>query len=290
MDHGLGRLFGIVDDRPGAAPPAVRAFEVVLLLVIGVEYWLRAIPKWGQLASHYYVLLALATVVCPLGLTAVGRRPAFAALAASHAFLVWSEFPSTGNHAYLELLLCLLATSLDPSDPGEARLYVRAVRWLGVLIIGYSGIQKFAHGYYRHGEYLAFSLGAPTFQPILRPFLTAEEFWRLTAFTGAVGDGPYQVRSWPFVALANGTWIAEVALAPLLCLPRTRTVAVAGALLLIAAIEVGAREVFFGLVYLDVVLLFAPPPALRATVPVAAGLLAVLTLSRLGAIPAITFY
>ena len=83
--------------------------------------------------------------------------------------LVATEFPATGNHAYLEVMLCALAAFLDPARPDEARLYVRAVRSMGVIILACSGLQKLAHGHYFHGEYLAFSLGSASFRSVALP-------------------------------------------------------------------------------------------------------------------------
>lgn len=283
-------MFRIVDDRAGDAPPALRTYERILVLVIGVEYWLRAIPKWGQLASHYYWLLALATIVCPLTLTRAGRRVGFMTLAASHAVLVVTEFPSTGNHAYLELLLCLLGAFLDPGLPAEAKLYTRAVRWLSAVVIGMSGLQKLAHGLYFHGEYLAYSLRTETFRTVLGPFLDTGEYARLTALKGEVGDGPYRVAFLPFQLMTNGIWLLEIALAPLLCWRRTRHVAVLLAVLLLSGIELGAREVFFGIVFSNALLTFAPPQVHQRLFPAVCVLLLALTLSRLGVLPPATFY
>jgi hypothetical protein len=270
--------------------PGLRAYETILVLVVGAEYWLRAIPKWGQLAPHYYVLLALATIACGLALARQTRRLGFAALAISHAVLVCTEFPSTGNHAYLELFLCTFAAFLDPARPDEARLYVRAVCWLAVVVLASSGLQKLWQGYYFHGEYLAFSLGGESFRRVLWPLCSAEEFARLTALTGAVGDGPYRVRSWPLLLAANGTWMLELALGPLLGIRRTRPFAVTAALCLLVAIETAAREVFFGLVFANALLLFTAERTHRLAVPVVGGLLVALALSRLGVLPATTFY
>ena len=176
LDEGLGAIFRLVDDRPDDTPPSLRAYEAILVTVIVVEYWLRAVPKWGELPPHYYGLLAMATIVGPFALAGRGRRVAFAALALARAVLVWTDFPGVGNHAYLEVLLCALAAFLDPAKPDEARLYIRGVRSMAVLVLAYSGIQKLAHGHYRHGEYLAFSLRNPSFRPLLRPLLSAGEY------------------------------------------------------------------------------------------------------------------
>ena len=290
LDEGLGKIFRIVDDRPGDVPPSLRAYEAVLATLVAVEYWLRALPQWGELPPHYYALLAVATIAWPLALIRPGRRAAFAALAASRAVMLWTDFPGVGNHAYLEVLLCALAAFLDPGRTDEARLYIRAVRSMAVLVLAYSGIQKLAHGHYRHGEYLAFSLRHPSFRAVLRPLLSASEYDRLTALTGAIGNGPYRVADRWFIAVANATWVSEIGLAVLLCVRRTRRAAIVGAAALLLTIEAAAREAFFGLVFADAILLFAPATIQRAVVPVVCAVLVVLALSRLGVIPAITFY
>jgi len=288
---GLGRLFSIVDgDDPAVRRRRLRAFESIFVLVVGTEYWLRALPRWGLLGAHYYAFLAVATLACAAILSSRWRRPAFATLALTHAALVWSEFPSTGNHAYLEVVLCLLAAFLSLDRAEEERLYLRAGRWIAVVILFYSGVQKLAHGYYLHGEYLAFSLGSTAFRPIVGFLLSPAELARLVGFTGEIGDGSYRVASAPFLAVSNGTWIGEIALAAALCWPRTRAVAVVAALLLLLAIESAAREVFFGLVFANAILLFTWSDRHSRLVPLVVVLLALLALVRLGILPEVTFY
>jgi hypothetical protein len=287
----LDRLFSVVDgDDPAVRRRRLRSFEVIFALVVGAEYWLRAVPKWGLLAAHYYALLPVAGGGCGPPIPSWWRRPAFAALAASHAVLVSTEFPSTGNHAYLELVVCLLAAFLTLDDEVEQRLYLRALRWIAVVVLFYSGIQKLAQGYYLHGEYLAFSLGSSAFRPVAGLLLSPDELARLAALAGEVGDGPYRVASTAFLLVSNATWIAEIGLAAALCWRRTRGVAVAAALLLLLAIESAARELFFGLVFADAILLFTWGDRHSRVVPAVVALLAALSLARLGVLPDMTFY
>jgi hypothetical protein len=67
-------------------------------------------------------------------------------------------------------------------------------------------------------------------------------------------------------------------------------VAVAAAVALLLAIEVAAREVFFGIVFANAILLFAPARVHRVALPAVAALLLMLVLSRLGIGPEVTFY
>lgn len=272
------------------------AFEQAFVLIVVAEYWLRAIPKWGLLGWHYDVLLGVATLAgaAIVGAPAVGmpklRRPGFVLLAASHLVLLWSEFPSSGNHAYLELYVCLLAALLRRDDPDEGLLELRAFRWLAVIVLLFSGVQKLAHGYWVNGEYLAFSLGSETYRALLGWTLPADELARIAGLRGEVGDGPYRVASMPLLLLANGTWLAEIGLAPALVWRRTRALALPLALLLLAAIEVVAREVFFGLVFASLIGLFAHGDRQSAARWLVALALVALALSRLGVLPGVTYY
>ena len=152
---------------PRSETIGLRAFELILILVVATEYWLRAIPKWGQLAPAYETHLALASVLCLVALRPAWRRAALGALAVSHAVLVWREFPATGNHAYLEVVLLGLAALLAADDETDARTYTGAVRWLVVVIFFWSAVQKVVHGYWFDGQYLAFSLDSAGFHPVL---------------------------------------------------------------------------------------------------------------------------
>ena len=266
------------------------AFERIVFLVIGVEYWCRGLARWNDLSTAYVASLGAATLLCLVGLVTPWRRVAFGALAAIHASVVWNEFPATGNHASLEVMLCLLGAFLDPRVEAERVLYVAAGRWLAVVILFYSGLQKLVHGYYFHAEYFAFSLWIESFRTVFQWLLPADELRRLTAFAGNPGDGPYAVRSPLVVAIANLTWIAEMTLPAALLWRRTRAVAVAAAVALIVGIELAAREAFFGLLYVNLILLFLDRPWHPKVVAPVAALLAVLLAIRLGWLPPVVFY
>ena len=268
----------------------MRAFQVIFILVLGTEYWLRAVPRWDQLSEAYFWHLGIAFMLCIAALSVRLRRPAFAALALAHTVLVAREFPATGNHAYLEIVLCALGAVLDPTIPAERTLYLRAARALVLIVFFWSGVQKLVNGYWTNGLYLAFALRTPSYRAVLWPLVPAVELERLASLGVEVGSGPYTPAAPTLVAVSNATWMFEIALAPLLAWRRTRVVGALAAIALVAAIEVGAREVFFGLVFLDGLLLFLPPAVQRGAVVGVALMLAMLALVRLGVLPEATFY
>lgn len=276
--------------RGAASAADTEAFGRIFLLILVAEHWTRALALWESLDTASFVYLALATLSSLLAWPRSTARLGFAGLALVQLLVLHRDFPQAGNHAYLELILCLLLALLSPHVAGERQLLHRSVRWVGCLVLFWSGIQKLAHGFYFHGEMLAYSLTIDSFRPVLALLMPAGEMARLSAFTGAVGDGPYRVAGLPFIVVSNAVYATEIFLAGMLLWPRTRRFAVAAALLLLIAIEAAARELFFGLLFANALLLFVPAPVhVRLTPAFAAGLLCLL-LVRLGVLPAFVFY
>jgi hypothetical protein len=163
------------------------------------------------------------------------------------------------RHAYLEIVLCALGAVLDPAIPAERTLYLRAARALVLIVFFWSGVQKLVNGYWTNGLYLAFALRTPSYRAVLWPLVPAVELDRLASLGIEVGSGPYTPAAPTLVAVSNATWMFG---------SRSRLAGVEThacrrgprrAIALVAAIQVGAREVFFGLVFLDGLLLFLPP-------------------------------
>jgi hypothetical protein len=271
-------------DGPDPAVERRRAdgFLAVFLVVFGTEYLVRAIPKWPGLPIPYTVSVALIMVLSVAGLRRTWRRTAFLGLAAVHLHVLWLEFPASANHAYLELFICLLGAFLDVEHPEERRHLLRAARWLTCLVLFYSGLAKVVHGYWFHGEMLAHQLKFSSYRPVLGLLLPGDEFGRLVAFTAQVGDGPYRVQHLPFVVVSNAVYLLEMGLAGLLAIRRTRPFAVLPALALMVAIEAGAREFFFGLVFGNALLLFTRRDTNTAAWWPVAAVLVLLVAIRLG--------
>jgi len=291
LDQQLAAFDG---DAPGTARGKVLGYQAVLLLIIGAEYWIRAIPRWETLTPFLLVSATLASLLCLAGLDLRVRRWAFALLVVTHGAVIAWEFPAAGNHAYLELLLCALCAFIDPDEPEESRLFLRAVRYVVVLIFVYSGIQKAVHGYYFQGHFLADAMWMETFRPVLALLMPENEFTRLAALDRNVGEGPYIVDSAFFVLVSNAVWIVEIVLGVMLVVRRTRTFAALASIAFVAGIEVAARELFFGFIYTNSLLLFLPGNVhRRLVVPTAVlmlVLIAVLALAHAGVLPMVRYH
>lgn len=267
----------------------LRAFQIILALVICTEYWIKAFGFWSEQRVDDVISLVAVTLLAGWVVWGRGRRLAFAGIALLQAWYVWSLFPQTGNHRYLELIFATLFALLDDELEEERRLLLRSLRWMVLVVLFWSGVQKLVHGYWLDGQYLAFSLWREPFRQALAPLLGVEELQRLTSFTGAVGDGSYRVSAPLFLVVSNLVWIAEIALAVLLYLPRTRRAAMIAACLVFVATEVVARELMFGVEFLAAILLFDRGDLLRRLVVPTGALLALLILIRL-VLPGVTFH
>jgi hypothetical protein len=286
-DRALALLDG---DDAATQLSKVRAFEWIFTLIVCIEYWARATPKWNDLGLNYWVSLSLVSALGVAALTARWGRLAFVGLAVTQTVRIWNDFPGVGNHSYLELLICVLCASFDVRDREERQLFVRAVRWMTCVVFFYAGLQKLVHGYYFRGQLLAYSIGIEAFKPILQLLLPHDDFVRLSQYHLQAGDGPYLVSSVLIVVLSNATYLIEMGLVPLLVLRRTRQLAVMGSIVFLAAIEAAAREFFFGLIYINMLLLFLERDLNRRLVGVFAVVLAGLLLIRMKVLPEVIFY
>ena len=287
VDRFLAALDG---DDPATAPSKVRAFQGIFVLILCVEYWARATPTTNDLGVSSWVVLPLVSALGVVTLSPRWGRLGFVGLAAAQCVRLWNDFPGAGNHSYLELFLCLLCAFIDVRERDERTLFLRSVRWMTCVVFFYAGLQKLVHGYYFRGELLAYSLGIEAFKPVLRLLLPQADFVRLSQYHGKAGDGPYLLSSWGMLALSNGTYLFEMGLVPLLVWRRTRQFAVVAGLLFVCAIETVARELFFGLIYVNMLLLFTHRDVHRRAVGVFAVVLACMLLVRFKVLPEVIFY
>jgi hypothetical protein len=159
-----------------------------------------------------------------------------------------------------------------------------------LVVLFYAGLQKLVHGFWLRGQFLAWALWWESFRPVLRPLLPRDEFLRLTACGWSAGDGPFLSSSAALSLVSNAVWISELTLAALLVPRVTRVAACAAACAMLAAAQVAARELTFGVEFAAAILLFLPGDTLRRLVLPLAALLAALVLVRLEVLPDVVFH
>lgn len=196
-------------------------------------------------------------------------------------------FPNNSNHFFLEFICLAYLSMFDYEKPEEAVMLLHSLRWLLVIALFWSGLHKVLYGTYFRGSFLAYQVAETrTFAAVFQHILPPIEFHRVRALQD---PGPYVFRSWIGLVVSNGTYVGEIGSAVLLCLKSFRRAGVAVALLLVAAIEVAARELMFGLLAVALTLLFVDRLWMKRFYTVALFVYVYLVLATLHLAPGIWF-
>jgi hypothetical protein len=268
-----------------------RGFQLFLLLHVSARTLLWALKDNDQLALRLVLPIGLA--LCFL---LAALRPAQARHATLGALLLLStklvaSFPTTSNHFFIEYCCVALLAFCDLTDAGERALALNAARWLMLIIFFWTGVQKVLYGTYFNAAFLGISIAhKPTFASLFAWLVPGDEVDRLRGLRATgVGSGPYAIASPVALAISNGSYLFELVAPFLLLWRRTRTWAVLAAIGFVVCIELGARELMFGALFINLLLLFLPRPINRALLPGFAAFYAVLIASRLGVLPKFQF-
>lgn len=185
-------------------------------------------------------------------------------------------FPSMVNHEFLECLLLFSACLCDQTKAEDRTIALCFSRWIAVIVLFYSGLQKLLYRSYFDGAFLAVEIArGGKFADFFHFFISTEELARLQTLGGRAQDtGPYSVDNLFFVIANNMVYLGEIIFAVLLLVPgRTRIIAIFGAFGLILGIELGAREIVFGCLFTVLIFQFASEQINRLIFPVLVGVL-----------------
>ncbi len=151
---------------------------------------------------------------------------------ASLSIMIGYHFPFNHNHLYLEFLCLVLLALLSIREPEPRKLLLASLKYVMLVRLFYTGLQKCFYGTYDGAEYLGYTIAQKSrFTDLFTFLLPSQEVARLTSLNPQrLGAGPFSVSYFPVVALSNLVYILEMGLPFLLIPARTR---------------LGAREFFF---------------------------------------------
>lgn len=259
-------------DEPALAHAKIELLRRFVLLFGAARSWL-----WLAFARDLDTASLGVSAAALSACAALAWWPSTAALAPRLALpvllvqLAWT-LPLTNNHFFLELV-CVALLALVAHDGDGEQVALDAIRWVTALVLVHTGLQKVLHGLYFQGEFLAFMVArADRFADVFRWLVPPDEMARLARLAAEphAGAGPFRVAAVPFVVGANLVWVLEILLGVLLLPRRTRTVAAVAALCFVLAIQAGARELGFALLFAGLLVTFLPRAAgARVLVPLA---------------------
>jgi hypothetical protein len=157
-----------------------------------------------------------------------------------------------------------------------------------VTVLFWAGLQKILYGYYFGGEFLSYAISQEArFAHIFGALIPSDELIRLQSYgrPAPLDAGPYRAESWALVLASNATYAMEILVAIGLVVRQLRPLALCAAFALIVAIEVAAREVLFGALFLGLISLFAKRALNWKLLPMFVGLYAYLLAAGLGIFP-----
>jgi len=241
----------------------LRAFRALLLVHAAVRTW-----AWVSLKPADMPLLELLvvwafafgmTAAAVLGLSARYARRAAQLATVLLACELYSSFPGTPNHVWLEFFCVALVGAFDV-EGSDGRLLLVGLRWLAVIVLFHTGLQKLLNGYYVHGEFLVWAVSVQDrFADVFRPMLSADEVTRIATLDGTTpGTGPYRTGSPLFLVASNAVWILELVLPGLLVARASRVWAAVVAIAFLGFIQLAAREVLFAALITQLLLLLSP--------------------------------
>lgn len=263
------------DDAPAQASGRLRALRRFVLSwgFVRSIVWLGA----GAPVDPGWLAVSAAGLGLAAGLAFTPRLEHLAARVALPALAIQLvlTFPLTNNHWFLELYAVALLAIAGPGGR-DAPLALSGLRWLTAIVLFHTGLQKLLYGHYFAGDFLAFMVGrGDRFAALFQWLLPAAEVARLQAYQPfQAGAGPFRIAQPLFVALSNAVWLAELALPVGLLWRRTRTVAAIAAIAFVLALQLGARELGFALLFANLLLLFAPAGWARRLLPLFLAVLA----------------
>jgi hypothetical protein len=264
-------------DEPETASSKLRSIRRLILITIACEGWMALgyVPYSSHPAAYGLVAALL------LGCAVAGWRDRFARPASTLAFVlllgvVLSVFPDNANHQFLALLLLILVLLVDSTGPDAERDAIAAlqsIRWIAAIGVFWAGIMKVFYGYWLGGEFLALRVARdPGFTQALGFLVPDDELSRLLGLGMEVGSGPFRADAPLLILVSNATWICELVLPLGLLWSRTRAISMVSAILVFVAIQIGAREIFFGGLMVGMLLLYAQRDRLAAFLPWITGL------------------
>lgn len=271
----------------------LQSFRILILLHVAVATWLRVDAGAGGglsgIAARPHILLLSYGLItmCGAGLFPNLRIIALRIATAFAAFLTVSLLPETANHVFLEFFCLLFLCFADDSEPAECELVTRSLCAVFAIILFYTGFQKLIYGQYFDGQYLAYAIATEErFATFMQIVIPADEFERLRNLNpNTVGSGPFCFETPWLIAVSNSIYIVEMVLPVLLQIRRFRTPACLSAIALIMLIELGAREIVFGTLFISIATLHFKKDWPGRLLPAIIGFYIYLVAGQLGLVP-----
>ena len=181
-------------DHPADARVKLSGIGTLMIIHVILEMGL-----WVYQWRMYLMGLPVLGLVAALVLYQLpGRARTGAVIAAGMVFLIHVLlFPNAANHMMLLLLGLIFLAFFEIDQDDEAVMALASLRWMTLIVLFSTGLQKVFYGTYFQGEFLAWSIAHwDRFADLLWVAGSADEVDRLRRLaTGARDAGVYRTQS-----------------------------------------------------------------------------------------------
>jgi len=245
----LNRMFDSERDAV-AGDTLVRSTRLLLMIHLAAGHIVR-------FAAIQPMRSAAMVALCLIAINARWQRAAIALAIPLQIYNVHEKFPNVANHLWIETLMLVVLLMLGDSEEDNT-LYRQFACWLSFIVLFYTGLQKLWYGTYFDGQYLATKIALfHHFRDFFAIVVPQQEIERLQSYVPIqAGSGPFLINSLPYLVVINSVWITEMLAGVLLFFRRTRMAGFVFGMFVIIGIEVVAREIFFGVLFVAILLAF----------------------------------
>jgi len=241
----------------------INYFTYFLLMHLAFREWYRLTEN---ISSDFR--LAMGTIFSICFIASFFSKTRFPALLFAFTAMIYKLiriFPMNSNHFAIEFfcLTFILIThfslvaktspqsdgDLDKIDFQKLQLLSQVLKWVPVIVLFGSGIQKMLHGTYFNGSFFAhYSSLNPDFASFFKLMYPDLIFSR---------SGPFLFHAFGLLLISNLVWISEILFAILTIIPRFRIIGLAGSAFVVLFIQIVAREFLLGFVFMSLLFLFS---------------------------------
>jgi len=257
-----------------------------------IRFWQPDLAFWESQRWRAIAMCA-ACLMCIVLRNTKWQRWTLAVALPIQLIQVYGVFPMVANHLWIETLLLVVLLMLGESEE-ENVLFRQFACGLAFVVFFYSGLQKLWYGTYFDGQYMATKIAlVDHYYDFFAIFIPVDKLDALKSHVPIqAGSGPFRIDSFVFIVFVNLVWITEIAAGVLLFFRRTRLIGLFFGLLVMFGIELVAREVFFGILFVSMMMAFVRFNVLRWLTPVLACMYAFLVCVhfRVPGFPEFVFY
>ncbi|MEZ4880739.1 MAG: hypothetical protein R2801_11315 [Chitinophagales bacterium] len=181
-------------------------------------------------------------------------------------YKLYTSFPQNSNHFYIETILCICLLLFLTKKINDERISIlnHFILLITVFVLVGSGVQKLLAGTYIDGSFLASQIKFNALFSNFFALIAPNEVERIS--TQSI-ETPFYFKNKMLILLSASIPIVEIIAGGMLVFKKTRFIGVVLGVLTLIGIEIVARELMFGLLFITLITFQLPDRWFTKLVP-----------------------